>query len=296
MHFLRSKKRLEKKFEEYDILNIQKHSQNYVVSELSNGSKISICFPGYKRKPRKPDYRVDIIKNDRRCTLSHVNIIVDIYNKFLNGFSPIILNKILIDLFQEGEFNIKAYPEILTYKKNKPSNELLNYIKKLDANYDSGGNQWDLEFEELFHSIKWIALQEDINYPIGRYQGRKMPLARYIEALWYCENIFLFKWDKIPGKDSEKLIKFLETKFKVNLIKPDIKKKDTTLEVIDGEKTERRFILNLKNEKNRVELILNGKIYNFYNLGEVIKRAIIKNTGIPSNWEYLDYSFLRKIT
>jgi len=39
--------------------------------------------------------------------------------------------------------------------------------------------------EQLITSIKWIVLQEDINYPIPKYEGRKMPFARYLEAYFF---------------------------------------------------------------------------------------------------------------
>ena len=51
------------------------------------------------------------------------------------------------------------------------------------------GSSFDLTIEELFTSIKWIVLQEDINYPISSgFEGRKMPYSRYIEAVYTTES------------------------------------------------------------------------------------------------------------
>jgi hypothetical protein len=46
-----------------------------------------------------------------------------------------------------------------------------------------------LTIEELFKSIKWIVIQEDINYPVSKgYLGRKMPYGRYLEAIHVLEG------------------------------------------------------------------------------------------------------------
>ena len=78
------------------------------------------------------------------------------------------------------------------YKPGKPpSTRVLGKLdeihKEINKSYNSDGNQWDLEIEELYTAIGWIALQEDINYPQKRgYEGRKMPFSRYLEAVQYA--------------------------------------------------------------------------------------------------------------
>lgn len=62
-------------------------------------------------------------------------------------------------------------------------------LKNSGKEFDDRGNQLELTLEEIFTSIKWIALQEDINYPISKgFEGRKMPLARYVETIWSTEK------------------------------------------------------------------------------------------------------------
>ncbi len=67
-------------------------------------------------------------------------------------------------------------------------------IKRIDKahknkDFNHEGNRWDFNFEELFFSIGWIVIQEDLNYPIEEgYEGRKMPLARYIETIYCSQN------------------------------------------------------------------------------------------------------------
>ena len=58
--------------------------------------------------------------------------------------------------------------------------------KRLSKTFPKAGNAWDLSFPELLGAMKWIALQEDVNYPHG--QGRRMPFARYLEAIYCAEH------------------------------------------------------------------------------------------------------------
>lgn len=51
--------------------------------------------------------------------------------------------------------------------------------------------KFNFTLEELKYLISWIALQEDINYPLAKdskLQGRKMPFYRYIEALFIASG------------------------------------------------------------------------------------------------------------
>ena len=85
---------------------------------------------------------------------------------------------------------------------------------------------------------------------------------------------YLFSWDKIPGNDDERIIKFLKDKFKIKLGQTE------NISRIDGGKTiivsnkEKSLSLKLNDEKNKVNLkiddfgvdeftvkIKNGKLY-----------------------------------
>jgi len=192
MEFNKSKEQLINIFLEQNtierIKNNELHSLQITLFEIGS-TKISISFPGYKARIKGTnaiyDYRVDITKNNKTTPLSHANIIIDIYNKIVNGnFNINKMSEILLKTFKEGpvtsdDVNVK-------YDSIAPSNDLIKYA--IDAHgiksHNILGNSFDLTPTELFVSIKWIVLQEDINYPISKgYEGRKMPLARYMETL-----------------------------------------------------------------------------------------------------------------
>ena len=172
----------------------EKLSKSVILAELENKTIYSVQYPGYKAKisgnKTYYDYRVDIEKNNIKVPLSHVNIIVDLYHKVFK--EPLLKNdllRMLENIYQEGEidplFKTKSLQDYQAI--NIPSESTIKVLKKIhkDINkrYNSLGNQWDLEIQELYTGIVWIALQEEINYPqeLG-YEGRKMPFSRYIEA------------------------------------------------------------------------------------------------------------------
>jgi hypothetical protein len=165
-----------------------------LLTQLSSGSKLFAVYPGRKSNPQqnKYDYRVDIDNGQDRIALSHANIIVDIYNKCkvqdtLIAEMKNLFRNIIVD--EESNPYLNA-PNLKTYQPiNKPTQSLLDEIEKAHGskNYQRSGNQWDYTIDELVALIKWISLQEDINYPIPNYQGRRMPFARYWEAIYCAE-------------------------------------------------------------------------------------------------------------
>ena len=199
MNYTQSKKQLLEVFSNNNfkihVRNKKIHAVDYIIEECNNGNHISISFPGYKAlinsKGIKYDYRVNIHKDGIKTSLSHANIIVDIFNKckFCNINIP-EFKKQLIHSATNSDFDMDNATAILHYSKIAPSPRLLNYAQKAHGNkqYNSIGNNFDLTIEELFVSIKWIVLQEDINYPMPRFEGRKMPYARYLEAIHSAEH------------------------------------------------------------------------------------------------------------
>ena len=172
------------------------HTTQVPAWHCSNGTEISLSFPG-KKSEKKPwgynyDYRVDTTRNGITVSLSHANIVVDIYNKITRGgMDAQDLRDILIYSMEDTDFDLEGVEEILTYNPVAPKGGLLNDVRRVHGGkaFDERGNAKDLTIEELFVSMKWIALQEDINYPIEHgKQGRKMPLARYLEAIHACSN------------------------------------------------------------------------------------------------------------
>jgi len=201
MHYSEAEQKLEKLFESrnYRLLIQQRlrHIHQDLIYTCSNGAAIYISYPGFKARIGRNgkivyDYRVDILTPQLNTSLSHANIIVDIYNKCLQGFDRELMKQILIGAAREGQIDVEQYSQVKSYSCCAVNQSILRCA--IDAHialgkvYYSTANQSDLTFEELFSSIFWIVLQEDINYPMPRYQGRKMPFSRYLEALHCFES------------------------------------------------------------------------------------------------------------
>ena len=199
MKFIETKKHLVDLFKsnnfEEDARNNCLHTNLLEVEALSNGSKIFVSFPGYKCIRYNEivyDYRVDISKNEDRVTLSHANIITDLFNKVKNvGMAPMELANALIESSIESTFELDKVVNNLKYNPVKPNKDLISRVNTAHGNktYNQLGNSFDLTIEELFSCIKWIVIQEDINYPISSHcQGRRMPFSRYIEAVFTAQS------------------------------------------------------------------------------------------------------------
>jgi len=179
--------------------NVQKnitHASKAVIETCNNGTLISISFPGYKASVSKKktvyDYRVDIMKNGKTAALSHTNIITDIFNKIQHaGMSGNSLRKVLIEVAKEGNTDLAKITAFLPYNPIVPPKTLISRISNAHGKkpYNPVGNSFDLTIEELLACIKWIVLQEDINYPIAdNFEGRRMPFARYLETVFITQN------------------------------------------------------------------------------------------------------------
>lgn len=88
--------------------------------------------------------------------------------------------------------NLNNYIELCRREFSNPSNELINIIdyehRRINKNYDSNANLMNYSIQELVDIIPYIVLQEDINYPMPRLQGRRMSFYRYIESVLCAEN------------------------------------------------------------------------------------------------------------
>lgn len=178
-------------FSEIDFFGIAQqpnglHSFDETTELCGDGAYVSISYPGYKAKNGKTkDYRVNLHRGSFSTSLSHVNIVVDIYNKIQNGIDLEEFTNALLAFSVTGDIGVTN--NIQYSPCNPPSDELISrVIKGHPANkvkgYNRKGNLYDWTIDELFISIKWIAVQEDINYPGG--MGRKMPFLRYIETIY----------------------------------------------------------------------------------------------------------------
>jgi UDP-N-acetylglucosamine transferase subunit ALG13 len=201
MDFLLAKHELYRLFQENDFeIYLEqglKHQKETVLAHCSTGTEISVSFPGYKAyiKDGKViyDYRIDIIKDGLKTALSHANIITDIYNKVRNGqMFSLAMSNALIAISKEGSLDMDLWISELPYRACKPSEVLLNEVEKTHVAkvFNRAGNSFNLSLEELFTSIKWIVIQEDINYPISEgFEGRRMSFARYLEAVFVSQNL-----------------------------------------------------------------------------------------------------------
>lgn len=196
------------------VKNKEKHKNSYYVPNDLN-LNLSIDYPGYKsevveggsaynfQEIRKVNKKYNSIKYDYRVSLnnnaiSHVNIVIDLYNKgiqLINSNKDIhILTKLIFDLFKNGdEYNRNKFLKINDFNFDSPSTTLLNTANKIHTNlqkkYNKIANQnWDYSLDELANVIIWIVLQEDINYPYKNCEGRKMPFKRYLETLYCCKH------------------------------------------------------------------------------------------------------------
>jgi hypothetical protein len=172
----------------------------YSVNSLSGGSVVKVVFPGQKASVTSKgkviyDYRVDIKKQGVRTTLSHANIVVDIYNKCQREKGLIRdLRTLLGNIILEGDVDPYRDTRLCRgYELVEPPGAVLlervgRVHEQLGKAFNSVGNQSDLSIEELIAVVKWIALQEDINYPMPRFEGRRMPFARYLEAIYCAEG------------------------------------------------------------------------------------------------------------
>ena len=160
-----------------------------------SSSTIRLSFPGYKADFKYGkivyDYRVDLVTDEYDTSLSHVNLLMDLYLKCEHGgLDPRKAIDFLMNFFIKGNINELDYSK-LDYETFEIDNSILDEVSdfhtEIEKTFNRQGNFKLLTHEEFVKSLKIIAVQEDINYPIGRFQGRKMCLKRYIETLWlFC--------------------------------------------------------------------------------------------------------------
>ena len=121
---------------------------------------MAINYPGYKTTRAKCDYCVYLVDEDGEHPISHVEIMTDLYNKTT----------------MQNYKHMKQYIEdVATIGRD------INIDISLLSAFEYG-----FSFEVLTDLMFYIAIQEDINYPEERFQGRKMCFYRYLEAI-YCK-------------------------------------------------------------------------------------------------------------
>lgn len=137
------------------------------------------------------DYRVEL----NSVPISHVNVVLDLYNK-TNQYPNLIEDYInLLTDIANHAYNIdySKYSHLDRYNYNDVSNEVISEVDRLHINLGksyltSGNKDWAYTVKELSSVLSFIVLQEDINYPMPRYEGRRMPFYRYFEAISINDN------------------------------------------------------------------------------------------------------------
>ena len=114
------------------------HKWEYQVEGLHNGSVVRVAFPGAKSRldPPRYDYRVDMIKQDLCVTLSHANIIVDIYSKCRRR-EPLVpdLQTFLRNVIQEGPVDPHPDTRLLPdyASSSPPEASLLDDVERIQS-------------------------------------------------------------------------------------------------------------------------------------------------------------------
>lgn len=169
--------------------SLQSNQRNSKNSNIPNnfGINLSISFPGYKSYIKNNiivyDYRVDL----NNMPISHANIATDIYSKCVQA--PMLrkdLYNFLIELAINAlNIDLSKYNKLMSFKFKTPSRNLLNRVVQAHGfkRYNLEGNNHNFSLEELSIMIPYIVLQEDINYPMPKFNGRRMSFYRYIESM-----------------------------------------------------------------------------------------------------------------
>lgn len=139
--------------------NLKSYYQILVAYEDS--TQLAIRYPGYKTTSSKCDFCVYLVDNNGEKSISHVEIMNDLYNK---------------TTMRNYQYMKRYIEDVATIGRNANI--------PISLYYEYGNNGFS--FEKLTDLMFYIALQEDINYPEVRFQGRKMCFYRYLEAV-YCK-------------------------------------------------------------------------------------------------------------
>lgn len=195
--YYKMKNRLISIFKQNDFISLyNRKEQKYIEVRCNLDDKVKIVYPGYKTKienniVKSYDYRVEY----GNLAVSHVNIVVDLFNKSIQApWLRELLEEFIIEIAVEGKIiNRGKYRNIYSFEYQKPNIDLINKIdyihKKNGKKYLIEGNrEKSYSIKELECIIPLIVLQEDINYPMPRYEGRRMSFYRYVEAIW-CDEV-----------------------------------------------------------------------------------------------------------
>ena len=138
--------------------NLKKYCK--ILVKYSDTKALAIRFPGYKTTKNRTDYCVYLVEETNEKPISHIEIMCDLYNKTTKDNYEVV----------------KKYIEEIAIRGRD--------ISKSEYSQIDFGIGFD--FDVLTDLMFYIAIQEDINYPDARYQGRKMCFKRYLEAI-YCK-------------------------------------------------------------------------------------------------------------
>jgi hypothetical protein len=166
-----------------------KRPKKYSLKLNKKDSIIELKYPG-----KKPESKYDFVVEYSGEKISHENIAFELFNiAYSNKEEPNsieTLQKSLYTLASKGlSLNTEMYLSLPL--RNNYYDELNTPINLLyNGNAENSKN--NINYIDLFILIFFIAIQEEINYPISKKkEGRKMPFKRYFEAIiWGSEGSF----------------------------------------------------------------------------------------------------------
>ena len=131
MFYNRLEERLVKIFKDNDFIGaMRRNEEKFIPVKNKYDLDLQIKYPGYKAEIRNGkviyDYRVDY----NSIPISHVNVVVDLYNKIVQAPQlRELYREFLVDISRNGwGINIDKYKGLDEVKIKNPSEELLNHI------------------------------------------------------------------------------------------------------------------------------------------------------------------------
>ena len=175
------------------------------VSDCDNGTEIRIDFPGnkaglpYSKESKyRYDFRVAIVNQAKEAAvLSHADIAGLLFIAVRDGVvSKHYLMEQVIHLGATGTFEQQSTTTIAI---GPDVAEMISRGYQLAKKAAPYSFQRPIELGTLLDATFWILVQEELNYPMPVYQGRKMAIKRFIEAI-HCATSDRHNFEEIVSR------------------------------------------------------------------------------------------------
>lgn len=140
-------------------------------------------YPGKKAAEDKHDFFLDVRMGSIRMAPVHADIVLDIYTRctWCKTMVP-NLKAMLSGLYHHHQDYIGP-PEAMRHTDQSLVDEARKILAKVGKKPCKMYHAYPMMIDELSMLIFLLGIQENINYPPPKYQGRRMPLERYFEAI-----------------------------------------------------------------------------------------------------------------